>query len=75
MTQPTSTEIRDAIAGVNDKFLEAFNRGDAAGCVSATYTSNAQILPTNSDIIEGTEGIHYPSWEDEVSAYLCYSGR
>ena len=57
MAPSTSTETRNAIAGVNEQFLDAFNQGDAAGCVSATYTSNAQILPTNSDIIEGTDGI------------------
>ncbi len=47
-----STEIRNAIATVNQKFLSAFSRGDAAG-LAATYTSNGQALPTNSDIIEG----------------------
>ena len=47
-----STEIRNATATVNQKFLSAFSRGDAAG-LAATYTSNGQALPTNSDIIEG----------------------
>jgi uncharacterized protein (TIGR02246 family) len=47
-----STEIRNAIAAANQKFLSAFSRGDAAG-LAATYTSNGQALPTNSDIIEG----------------------
>ena len=47
-----STEIRNAIATVNQEFLSAFSRGDAAGLV-ATYTSNGQALPSNSDIIEG----------------------
>ena len=47
-----STEIRNAIAATNAKFLEAFRQGDAAG-LAATYTSNGQALPTNSDIIEG----------------------
>ena len=47
-----STEIRNAIAATNAKFLESFRQGDAAG-LAATYTSNGQALPTNSDIIEG----------------------
>ncbi|MBM3235612.1 DUF4440 domain-containing protein [Candidatus Poribacteria bacterium] len=47
-----STEIRNAIAAANQKFLSAFSRGDAAG-LAATYTSNGQAFPTNSDIIEG----------------------
>jgi uncharacterized protein (TIGR02246 family) len=47
-----STEIRNAIASVNQKFLSAFSRGDAAA-LAATYTSNGQALPTHSDIIEG----------------------
>ena len=47
-----STEIRNAIATINQEFLSAFSRGDAAG-LAATYTSNGQALPTNSDIIEG----------------------
>ena len=46
------TEIRNAIASVNESFLSAFSRGDAAG-LAATYTSNGQALPTNSDVIEG----------------------
>ena len=46
------TEVRNAIAATNAKFLEAFRQGDAAG-LAATYTSNGQALPTNSDIIEG----------------------
>ena len=51
-----STEIRNAIAAANQKFLSAFSRGDAAG-LAATYTSNGQALPTNSDIIEGRTAI------------------
>ena len=47
-----STEIRNAIASVNQKFLSAFSRGDAAA-LAATYTSDGQALPTHSDIIEG----------------------
>ncbi|MBC8232752.1 SgcJ/EcaC family oxidoreductase [bacterium] len=46
------TEVRNAIAATNAKFLQAFRQGDAAG-LAATYTSNGQALPTNSDIITG----------------------
>jgi len=51
-----STEIRNSIASVNQKFLSAFSRGDAAG-LAATYTSNGQALPPNSDIVEGKTAI------------------
>ena len=34
------------------KWLEAFNSGDASG-VAAGYTENARILPPNADIVEG----------------------
>lgn len=52
-----STEVRNAIADTNARFLDAFNKADAPGCVSATYTPDAEILPSNFDIIEGTSGI------------------
>ena len=56
MTQPTSTEIRDAITAANGKFVAAFSRGDAAG-VAALYTEEGQALPPNGEVIKGKQGI------------------
>ena len=49
-------KVSDAIASVNEKFLAAFNRGDAAGLASL-YTENGQVLPPNSDFITGQTAI------------------
>jgi uncharacterized protein (TIGR02246 family) len=51
-----SAEIRDAIAAVNQKFMEAFTKGDAAG-IASLYTVNGQLLPPGSDVITGKPGI------------------
>ncbi len=56
MTQSTSTEVRDAIAAADEKFMAAFNRGDAAG-LAALYTENGQVLPPNSDFVTGRQAI------------------
>jgi uncharacterized protein (TIGR02246 family) len=56
MTQSTSTEVRDAIAAADEKFMAAFNRGDAAG-LAALYTENGQLLPPNSDFVTGRQAI------------------
>jgi len=49
-------EVRDAIVAANEKFMAAFSRGDAA-TIAAAYTERGQILPPNSDVIEGRQGI------------------
>jgi uncharacterized protein (TIGR02246 family) len=54
MTQ--STEVRDAIWAVDQKFMAAFNRSDAAG-LAALYTQDGQVLPPNSDFVTGREAI------------------
>ncbi|MCI0693058.1 SgcJ/EcaC family oxidoreductase [candidate division KSB1 bacterium] len=48
--------VRKAIEAGNAKWVEAFNRGDAAG-VAALYTDNAALLPPNSEMIQGRQGI------------------
>ncbi len=49
-------DVSDAIASMNEKFVAAFNRGDAAGLASL-YTENGQVLPPNSDFITGKTAI------------------
>jgi uncharacterized protein (TIGR02246 family) len=55
-TRSGSTEIRETIVAADEKFMAAFNKGDAAG-VAALYTENGQLLPPNSDIITGRKAI------------------
>jgi uncharacterized protein (TIGR02246 family) len=56
ITQPTASEVRDAIAAENESFMAAFNKGDAAG-VAALYTENGQVLPPNGDFVAGKGAI------------------
>ncbi len=49
-------QTRDAIAAANDKFMAAYNGGDAAG-LAALYTEDSQLLPPNSEFITGREAI------------------
>jgi uncharacterized protein (TIGR02246 family) len=56
MTEVTSTEVRDAIVAANEKFVAAFNRGDAAG-LAALYTEKGQVLPPNSDFVTGQQAV------------------
>ena len=49
-------EVRKAIEKLNLEFGEGFRRGDAAA-VAALYTDDAVLLPPNSDIIWGRQGI------------------
>ena len=50
------TAVRKAIEDVEAKFTVAFNQGDAAG-VAALYTEDATLLPPNSEMIQGKQGI------------------
>jgi uncharacterized protein (TIGR02246 family) len=56
MTQSVSTEVGDTIAAGNEKFMETFNGGDAAG-LADFYTENGQLLPTGSDFVTGKAAI------------------
>jgi len=50
------TDASEAIATVNQTFMAAFARGDAAG-VAALYTDGGQLLPPGSDMVTGKAGI------------------
>jgi uncharacterized protein (TIGR02246 family) len=54
--QGTSSEVQAAIAAVNENFMTAFKRGDAAG-LADFYTENGQLLPTGSDFVTGRAAI------------------
>jgi uncharacterized protein (TIGR02246 family) len=51
-----SAAVRKAIEEGGAKWAEAFNRGDATD-VAALYTEDATLLPPNSEIIQGRQGI------------------
>ncbi len=50
------TDYRAAIAGGNERFMEAFRRGDAEG-LARLYTADGQLFPPNSDILIGRQDI------------------
>jgi len=55
-TQNISSEVQGAIQASNRKFMESFNRGDAAG-MAVLYTENGQLLPTGLDFVTGHSAI------------------
>jgi uncharacterized protein (TIGR02246 family) len=52
----STVEVHEAITAVIEKFMAAYNPGDAVG-LAALYTENGQILPTNNDFITGKPAI------------------
>ena len=57
---------RTAIEANTKKFTEAFNKGDAAA-VANMYTTDARMLPPNSEIVEGRLNIQ-KFWQDAITA-------
>ena len=55
---PVSAMAQDKalIQGLNDKFAQAFNAGDAAA-VAALYTDDAVILPPGAEMMKGKNAI------------------
>jgi uncharacterized protein (TIGR02246 family) len=51
-----SDDITARIESGNSEFMAAFGRGDAAG-IAGLYTADAQLLPANSDVVQGTAAI------------------
>ncbi len=49
-------EIRKAIEKQNAKYREYIQKGDAAG-LESLYTEDACVMPPNSEMITGKEGI------------------
>ncbi len=56
MVQAVTSHIAEEIAAANAKFMDAFNRGDAAA-VAALYTEDGAILPPNAEIMRGRAAI------------------
>ena len=51
-----ATNLRETFVAANQRFMEAFGRGDAGGLAS-TYTRDAKLLPPNSDVVTGSQAI------------------
>ena len=51
-----SSDIRTQIESANAQFIGAFKRGDATAMANL-YTSEAQLLPANTDFVRGTAAI------------------
>jgi uncharacterized protein (TIGR02246 family) len=49
-------DLSAEIASANKAFMEAFNRGDAAG-VAALYTDEGRALPPNAETVVGRQAI------------------
>ena len=50
------SDVRAQIEAANRGFMAAFAKGDAAA-IAALYTSGSQVLPPNSDVVNGTEAV------------------
>lgn len=48
--------LQEAIGAANRQAMDVFGRADAAGMASL-YTTDGQLLPANSDVVEGREAI------------------
>jgi uncharacterized protein (TIGR02246 family) len=58
--------VRAAIEEGNKQWSAALSRGDSAG-MAALYTPNAQLFPTYSDIVSGTEAIQ-KFWQGVITS-------
>ena len=60
-----NTSARKAIETANKRFVEVFNKGDAVA-VAGMYTSDAKVLPPNSQTIESKENIQ-SFWQEFIT--------
>ncbi len=49
-------DVRAVIEAENKEFIDAFSRGDSTA-LAALYTTDAQLFPTQSDIVSGKQAI------------------
>jgi uncharacterized protein (TIGR02246 family) len=57
--------VRNAIVSANQRFMDAFRRGDAAG-VAALYTEDAKLLPPDNQMMIGPLAIQ-SFWQGAMS--------
>ena len=65
-TAPTQGNVRQAIEANNSKWAEALSRGEAA-TIAALYTSTAQLLPANGNVVSGKEAIQ-KYWQGAITS-------
>ena len=53
---PAFAQSKAMIQSLDDKWAEAFNKGDAAA-VAAMYTQDAYVLPPGADMVKGRNAI------------------
>jgi len=53
---PALSQSKATIQSLDDKFAEAFNKGDAAA-VAAMYTEDAYVLPPGAEMVKGRNAI------------------
>ena len=51
-----ATMVRQQIETLDGRFSEAYSRGDVAA-LAAAYTEDAKLMPPDSDIVTGRQGI------------------
>ncbi len=61
-------EVRKAIEAANAQWTAAFNRGDAVA-VAALYTPDAAVMPPDSEMIRGRQGIR-EFWQGAIQGGL-----
>ena len=64
-----TSDIRAQIESVNAQIGNAFKRGDATALANL-YTSEAQLLPANSDFVRGTAAIR-EFWQSAIDTGLA----
>jgi uncharacterized protein (TIGR02246 family) len=56
MSEKVHPNVHDAIAKADQKFMELYKKGDAAG-VADLYTDNPVLMPPGMDFVRGKEGV------------------
>ena len=70
--QSNQATIQEAIHAVDDKMLDALNKGDAKA-LAAFYTEDAYLLPPGGDLIHGRSAIETFYREHLTSATFTYT--
>jgi uncharacterized protein (TIGR02246 family) len=61
--------LRDTIEATNQKFMEAFAKGDAAA-LAGMYTTDGEALPPNGDVVRGRDAIQ-KMWQSVIDAGIA----
>jgi uncharacterized protein (TIGR02246 family) len=62
---PALAQSKAAIQQLNDQWLAAFNKGDAAA-VAAMYTADAYVLPAGGEMVKGRPAIE-AMWKQQMA--------